>query len=137
MSAGPRNARIDLLRGVSIVLVLLHHFNIAYPLRDTALARVLAPLRWSGWLSYELYLFHMIVLGTLRTFWPPSATHGDGKLALLVAYLVLSAGLSAVIARAVSIICPCTAHACSPPQARATAPIRHPGRDRRPAPTSR
>ncbi|MBC8831450.1 acyltransferase, partial [Escherichia coli] len=29
----------------------------------------------------------------------PSAMHGDGKLALLVAYLVLSAGLSALIAR--------------------------------------
>ncbi|MPV59516.1 acyltransferase [Burkholderia sp. HI2761] len=61
--------------------------------------RGLAPLRWSGRLSYELYLFHLIVLGALRTFRPPAATHGDGKLALLVAYLVLSAGLSAVVAR--------------------------------------
>ncbi|MDR5665747.1 acyltransferase [Burkholderia cenocepacia] len=61
--------------------------------------RLLAPLRWSGRLSYELYLFHLIVLGALRTFWPPSVTHGDGKLALLVAYLALSAALSAVIAR--------------------------------------
>ncbi|HIC2915555.1 TPA: acyltransferase family protein, partial [Burkholderia contaminans] len=40
MSTCPRNARIDLLRGVSIVLVLLHHFNIPYSLRDTSLARV-------------------------------------------------------------------------------------------------
>ncbi|MET3212889.1 UNVERIFIED_ORG: peptidoglycan/LPS O-acetylase OafA/YrhL [Burkholderia territorii] len=61
--------------------------------------RLLAPLRWSGRLSYELYLFHLIVLGALRTFWPPSATHGDDKLALLVAYLALSAALIAVIAR--------------------------------------
>lgn len=61
--------------------------------------RVLAPLRWSGRLSYELYLFHLIVLGALRTLWPPSVTQGDGKLALLVAYLALSAALSAVIAR--------------------------------------
>ncbi|MBN3565577.1 acyltransferase family protein [Burkholderia cenocepacia] len=61
--------------------------------------RLLAPLRWSGRLSYELYLFHLIVLGALRTFWPPSSTQGDGKLALLVAYLALSAALSAVIAR--------------------------------------
>ncbi|WP_175832203.1 acyltransferase family protein [Burkholderia cenocepacia] len=61
--------------------------------------RVLAPLRWSGRLSYELYLFHLILLGALRTLWPPSVTHGDGKLALLVAYLALSAALSAVIAR--------------------------------------
>ncbi|MGS0895652.1 acyltransferase family protein [Burkholderia stagnalis] len=67
--------------------------------RAPASGRMLAPLRWSGRLSYELYLFHLIVLGGLRTFWPPSATHGDGKLALLVAYLALSAGLSAAIAR--------------------------------------
>ncbi|RQU15279.1 acyltransferase [Burkholderia cenocepacia] len=61
--------------------------------------RLLAPLRWSGRLSYELYLFHLIVLGALRTFWPLSSMQGDGKLALLVAYLALSAALSAVIAR--------------------------------------
>jgi len=61
--------------------------------------RALAPLRWSGRLSYELYLFHLLVLGALRTVWPPSGMHGDGKLALLVAYLVLSSGLSAAIAR--------------------------------------
>ena len=39
------------------------------------------------------------MLGGLRTFWPPSATHGDAKLLLLIAYLVLSAALSAAIAR--------------------------------------
>ncbi|MBR8158766.1 acyltransferase [Burkholderia cenocepacia] len=61
--------------------------------------RVLAPLRWSGRLSYELYLFHLVVLGALRTLWPPSVTHGDGMLALLVAYLALSAGASVIIAR--------------------------------------
>ena len=39
------------------------------------------------------------IRGALRTVWPPSAMHGFDKLVLLVAYLVLSAGLSAVIAR--------------------------------------
>ncbi|MBR8137957.1 acyltransferase family protein [Burkholderia cenocepacia] len=71
----------------------------AHAERAPARGRLLAPLRWSGRLSYELYLFHLIVLGALRTFWPPSTTHGDGKLVLLVAYLALSAGVSAVIAR--------------------------------------
>ncbi|MDN7700353.1 acyltransferase [Burkholderia semiarida] len=78
--------------GTAILLIGAH----AEP--TSAHGRTLAPLRWSGRLSYELYLFHLIVLGALRTFWPPSATHGDGKLALLVAYLALSAGVSAVIA---------------------------------------
>lgn len=35
-----RSARIDTMRGVSIVLVLLHHFNIAYSLRDTVIAQL-------------------------------------------------------------------------------------------------
>ncbi|WP_107310781.1 acyltransferase family protein [Burkholderia metallica] len=71
----------------------------AHAEREPAHGRALAPLRWSGRLSYELYLFHLIVLGALRTFWPPSATQGDTKLLLLIAYLALSAVLSAVIAR--------------------------------------
>ncbi len=40
MSRVTRDRLIDLLRGLSIVLVLLHHFNIAYPLDDTVIARL-------------------------------------------------------------------------------------------------
>jgi len=39
MSVGLRNLRIDVIRGVAILLVLLHHFNIAYHLDDTLLAQ--------------------------------------------------------------------------------------------------
>lgn len=41
MHTDPRNGQIDMLRGVSILLVLFHHFNIAYPVKDTALAAAL------------------------------------------------------------------------------------------------
>ncbi|RQS74544.1 acyltransferase [Burkholderia sp. Bp8963] len=62
-------------------------------------ARVPAVFGWLGRLSYELYLFHLIVLGLLRTIFPPSSVTGDVKLALLASYLLLSAGLSLSIAR--------------------------------------
>lgn len=43
MNVATRDDSIDMLRGLSILLVLLHHFNIAYPLRDVPLAGI------SGW----------------------------------------------------------------------------------------
>ena len=61
--------------------------------------RILAPLRRCGRLSYELYLFHLVVLGLLRTVWTPDATVGNAKLALLAVYLVLSIALAAVVCR--------------------------------------
>jgi peptidoglycan/LPS O-acetylase OafA/YrhL len=61
--------------------------------------RALAGLGWFGRLSYELYLFHLIVLGAMRTIFPPLGAVGDEKLLLLVVFLVLSAAFSAVLAR--------------------------------------
>ncbi len=61
--------------------------------------RVLLGFEWFGRLSYELYLFHLIVLGAMRTLWPPRVVTGDFKLLLLVEFFVLSAALSAGIAR--------------------------------------
>ena len=56
-------------------------------------------LGWFGRLSYELYLFHLIVLGTIRTAFPPAGVVGDEKLLLLATFFVLSALLGAGIAR--------------------------------------
>jgi peptidoglycan/LPS O-acetylase OafA/YrhL len=53
---------------------------------------------WFGRLSYELYLFHLLVLGAMRTIFPPHFIVGNHKLLLFAAFLVLSALLSAVIA---------------------------------------
>ena len=61
-------------------------------------ARAFAVLEAPGRLSYELYLFHLIVLGLLRTIFPPSGAAGNEKLALLAGYLVLSACLALFIA---------------------------------------
>ena len=58
-----------------------------------------APLQWFGRCSYELYLFHLVVLGAMRTVLPPRSAAGDEKLWLLAGFLALSAELSAVVAR--------------------------------------
>jgi peptidoglycan/LPS O-acetylase OafA/YrhL len=65
----------------------------------TGRARMGAAFGGVGRLSYELYLFHLIVLGVLRTFFPPSEVTGDGKLGLLAGYLLLSVCLSVTVAR--------------------------------------
>jgi len=62
-------------------------------------SRPLVMLGWLGRLSYELYLFHLVVLGLMRTAFPPRAISGDEKLLLLTAFLVLSAGLATLISR--------------------------------------
>ena len=64
--------------------------------------RAFGAVEWLGRLSYELYLFHLVVLGLLRSAFPPGATFGDRKLALLLAYLALSAGIAAMVGRAYS-----------------------------------
>ena len=56
-------------------------------------------LAWLGRHSYELYLFHLVMLGLLQTVYPPRATGGDWRLLLLTVFLAGSAALAAVISR--------------------------------------
>lgn len=49
--------------------------------------------------SYEIYLFHLIILGFFKLFYTPALTEGNIKLVLLLLYLVLAIGLGALIAR--------------------------------------
>jgi peptidoglycan/LPS O-acetylase OafA/YrhL len=82
--------------GTATLLLAFHDGPAGRPIRRL---RVSAALEWLGRLSYELYLFHLIVLGTLRTLFPPPGVTGDEKLVLLAVYLLLSAWLGATVAR--------------------------------------
>ena len=79
------------------VLLLGAHYRPAGPALKHI--HVLAGPAWFGRLSYELYLFHLVVLGAMRTMFPPRVAPGNEKLLLLAAFFVLSAALSAGIAR--------------------------------------
>jgi peptidoglycan/LPS O-acetylase OafA/YrhL len=62
-------------------------------------ARAWAPLRRAGRHSYELYLFHIIVLAAMRDFVPRAQMSVDWKLPGLVVFLAASAGVAALMAR--------------------------------------
>ncbi|QHH92981.1 acyltransferase [Acinetobacter gyllenbergii] len=49
--------------------------------------------------SYEIYLFHLIILGSFKLFYTPALTEGNIKLMLLLIYFVLAIGLGGLIAR--------------------------------------
>ena len=70
--------------------------------RSAAAARGLAPLRWLGRHSYELYLFHIVVLAGMRDLLPRDALAAGLKLPWLVLFFALSAGAAAAISRSFS-----------------------------------
>lgn len=78
--------------GTAVLLVAQSHL----PPRTSKLS---APFRFVGRLSYELYLFHLIVLAALQSIWSPDIITGNTKLALLGAYWMLSILLAFLISR--------------------------------------
>ena len=83
--------------GTAFLLLGAHGSPTTGPILERS--HVLAPLGWLGRLSYELYLFHLVVLGGVRAAFPARVVSGDGKLLLLAAYLALSGALAALVAR--------------------------------------
>lgn len=62
-------------------------------------AGALAPLRWAGRHSYELYLFHIIVLAAMRELIPRAHMAVDWKLPGLLLFISTSAAVAALVAR--------------------------------------
>jgi peptidoglycan/LPS O-acetylase OafA/YrhL len=62
-------------------------------------ARAFAPLRWAGRHSYELYLFHIIVLAAMRELIPRAQMGVDWKLPGLLLFITTSAAVAALVAR--------------------------------------
>lgn len=56
-----------------------------------------------GRYSYELYLFHLIILGLIKVIVPPATATGNEKLLLLLVFLAGTFMLAFVIARFYSI----------------------------------
>ncbi|MDN7352927.1 acyltransferase family protein [Acetobacter senegalensis] len=63
--------------------------------------RLLRTVEWTGRLSYELYLFHLIILGLLRTILPASTISATGpdRLMILAVFFAASCGVSSLIGR--------------------------------------
>jgi peptidoglycan/LPS O-acetylase OafA/YrhL len=85
--------------GTGLLLLLTNNQTADFSVDRTRISAVLA---WFGKLSYELYLFHLIVLGLIRSVFPPETVTGNEKLVLLGAYLLCSAPLAAIVGRAYS-----------------------------------
>ena len=64
--------------------------------------RLLGPLRWMGRHSYELYLFHIVVLACMRDLVPRDALGNGAKPLWLIAFIGLSCVVAALVSRCYS-----------------------------------
>jgi peptidoglycan/LPS O-acetylase OafA/YrhL len=66
---------------------------------QAGLAVATVPLRWLGRHSYELYLFHVIVLAGMRQFLDKATLDRDHRVPWLLAFLLASALVAALVSR--------------------------------------
>ncbi|MCE9660360.1 MAG: acyltransferase [Burkholderiales bacterium] len=85
---------------LSTALLLFFNASLARPSRVGSVWS--APLRWAGRHSYELYLFHIVVLALMRDALPRDQLGYDAKLPWLLCYLLLSAVVAGLVARHLS-----------------------------------
>ncbi|QNK66963.1 acyltransferase family protein [Variovorax sp. PAMC26660] len=82
--------------GTAVLLIGAHNERVpGWALRS----RALAGLRWLGRHSYELYLFHIIVLGLMRSFVPRGAMPAVYKLPAMVFFVAASVLVAWGVAR--------------------------------------
>ncbi len=85
--------------GTALVILLTNARAAALPADRT---RISAVITWFGRLSYELYLFQLIVLGLIRSLYPVGFVTGNEKLILLAVYLPCTAAIATIVGRAYS-----------------------------------
>lgn len=89
---------ISLFAGLSAILIFLLSQNNSIQANNTQATSIMAKtLIWIGQRSYEMYLFHLIVLGMIKVFYLPKETIAAEKLMLLPIYFVFTFLLAWVI----------------------------------------
>ena len=92
---GHEAAGFTLVALATCVLLLANGSDI----QESRRVRLLGPLRWMGRHSYELYLFHIVVLACMRDLVPRDTLTNGAKPLWLLVFIALSSVAAAVVSR--------------------------------------
>jgi len=85
--------------GFSLIAVATSILLLTAGVQERQPVRVLGPLRWMGRHSYELYLFHIVVLACMRDLVPRDALANGAKPLWLLVFIALSCVTAALVSR--------------------------------------